>query len=67
MTLNLLMFNHVVPTCLQETADGELVVLHDFDIARAFPNIGPNVDAYIQLHRQDVKLPPMSAFVQVKC
>jgi glycerophosphoryl diester phosphodiesterase len=50
---------------LQETADGELVVLHDFDLLRAFPNIGPNVAAYQQLAQHGIKPPPASVQVQV--
>jgi glycerophosphoryl diester phosphodiesterase len=37
---------------LQETADGELVILHDFHLGDAFPNKGPNVEPYEQLCQQ---------------
>lgn len=37
---------------LQETSDGEVVVFHDLGLARAFPAIGPNVQAYQQLQQQ---------------
>lgn len=51
--------------CLQETADGELVVLHDFDLLRAFPNTGPNIAAYQQLAQHGIKPPPTSVQVKV--
>jgi glycerophosphoryl diester phosphodiesterase len=50
---------------LQETADGELVVLHDFDLLRAFPNSGPNVAVYQQLAQHGIRPPPASVQVQV--
>jgi hypothetical protein len=37
---------------LQETADGELIILHDFHLADAFPDTGPNVEPYKQLRAQ---------------
>lgn len=55
---------HYFEVDIQETADGELVVLHDFDLLRAFPNTGPNIAAYQQLAQHGIKPPPTS--VQVK-
>lgn len=37
---------------LQETADGELIILHDFHLADAFPDTGPNIEPYKQLRAQ---------------
>jgi hypothetical protein len=51
---------------LQETADGELVVLHDFDLLRAFPNKGPNAAAYQQLAQHGIRPPPVSVRIQVR-
>lgn len=42
----------VLPTHAQETADGELIVLHDFHLGDAFPNAGPNTQPYRQLQQQ---------------
>lgn len=43
---------HTLPRLLQETADGEIVVLHDFHLADAFPDRGPNTAPYRRLHAQ---------------
>ncbi|KAF6264845.1 hypothetical protein COO60DRAFT_1179695 [Scenedesmus sp. NREL 46B-D3] len=55
---------HYIEVDVQETADGELVVLHDFDLLRAFPNTGSNVSAYQQLVQHGIKPPPVSVQVQ---
>ncbi len=45
---------HYVEIDVQETADGELVVMHDMHLRRAFPHRGPNVAAFEQLRAQGV-------------
>jgi hypothetical protein len=42
------------------------VVLHDFDLLRAFPNKGPNVAAYQQLAQHGIRPPPVSVRIQVR-
>jgi hypothetical protein len=43
---------HPLPGGLQETADGELIILHDFHLGDAFPNTGPNLEPYSLLRTQ---------------
>eukprot|EP00882_Tetradesmus_deserticola_P012427 GHRQ01013170.1.p1 GENE.GHRQ01013170.1~~GHRQ01013170.1.p1 ORF type:complete len:344 (+),score=111.83 GHRQ01013170.1:127-1158(+) len=55
---------HYIELDVQETADGELVVLHDFDLLRAFPNTGLNVAGYEQLALPGLK--PAPELIQVQ-
>lgn len=39
---------------VQETRDGELVLFHDPNLLRGFPNVGPNVEAYNALRSEGI-------------
>ncbi|KAF8067208.1 hypothetical protein HT031_002255 [Scenedesmus sp. PABB004] len=56
---------HYVEVDIQETADGELVVLHDFALGRAFPPAGPNLAVYDQLRAEGLRQPGTAAHVAV--
>lgn len=52
---------HYIEIDIQETADGELIVLHDRQLARTFPETGPNIEAYRQLCQESVRWPGTAA------
>eukprot|EP00878_Enallax_costatus_P036022 GHUV01040296.1.p2 GENE.GHUV01040296.1~~GHUV01040296.1.p2 ORF type:complete len:214 (+),score=42.02 GHUV01040296.1:1024-1665(+) len=55
---------HYIEIDIQETADGELIVLHDRQLARTYPDTGPNVEAYRQLYQQGMAFPGTAAHVR---